>query len=52
MFYFNIQKTGRQIHAVLRIFIFRFSWYELTPRKVTIRFEVSWGWDYKQYKEK
>lgn len=45
----KVTKKGKQIHAIIQIGIFRISWYELTWKKVSIRFQISWGWDYKKY---
>lgn len=45
MWNFSIIKLGRYIHVEIRFLIFRISWFELTKKKVTIRFEISWGWE-------
>lgn len=35
----------KYVHYELRLLIFRLSFYMLGLRKLSFRFEISWGWD-------
>jgi len=38
-------KIGKYHHFEIKLGIFRISWFNYTLKKVTFRFEISWGWE-------